>query len=113
MNLNQALDTKWTSYYLNQEKQEFDEPFEYFVASKGVCMVEGIKIRINDDFGSRTVKSGTYELRCTDVTRGLLPRMQMKQTRILLKLCDIDEEAAIQAAAVAAAAASKNAGKKK
>lgn len=113
MHLNQPAETKWTTYYLNQEKQEFDEPFEYFVSSKGVCMVEGLKIRINDEFGSRTVKSGTYELRCTDVTRGLPPRMQMKQTRILLKLCDIDEEAAVQAAAVAAAAAAKGAGKKK
>lgn len=68
---------------------------------------------MNEDFGSRTVKPGSYELRITDVTRDLPPRMQMKQVRVLLKLVDLDEEAAALAAAAAAALTAKGGAKKK
>jgi len=37
-----------------------------------------------------------------DVTKGLPPRMQMKSLKILIKFVDLDEEAAIVAAALAA-----------
>jgi len=45
-----------------------------------------------------TVKSGTYELRIQEVTKGLPLRMRVKNARVLLKLVDLDEEAAILAA---------------
>jgi len=62
-------------------------------------LIEGIKIRINDDLGDRTIKSGSYELRCSDVTKGLPSRMKAKDLKFLIKLVDLDEEAAILAAA--------------
>ena len=65
-------------------------------------MVEGIKFRVNDDLGERTVKVGTYELRISEVTIGLPPRMLSKNSRILIKFADLDEEAAAAAALVAA-----------
>ena len=77
-------------------------------------MVEGIKFRVNDDLGERTVKVGTYELRISEVTKGLPRRMLSKNYRILIKFADLDEEAAAAAALLAAQAASKGgAGKKK
>jgi hypothetical protein len=65
-------------------------------------MVEGIKFRVNDDLGERTVKVGTYELRISEVTKGLPRRMLSKNYRILIKFADLDEEAAAAAALLAA-----------
>ena len=80
---------------------------------KGVCFVSGITFKVNDDLGPKTIQTGSYEIRVTDVTRGLPPRMLMRNTKILLKLVDLDAEAAAAAAAAAAANAAKTAGKKK
>ena len=57
-----------------------------------------MKFRLNDDLGSKTIKSGTYELRITDVTKGLPPRLKTKSVKVLIKFVDLDEEAAIIAA---------------
>jgi len=72
---------------------------------KGVCLVSGISFKINDDLGAQTIQTGNYEIRVTDITRGLPPRMLMRDTKILLKLVDLDAEAAAVAAAAAAASA--------
>ncbi len=63
--------------------------------------------------GAQTIKTGCYEILVTDVTKGLPPRYLMRNTKILLKLVDLDEEAAAAAAAAAAAVAAKTTGKKK
>jgi hypothetical protein len=63
-----------------------------------LCLIEGIKFKINEDLGERTVKSGTYEIRITDETKGLPSRMKTKNAKILIKFVDFDEEAAIIAA---------------
>jgi hypothetical protein len=94
---------KWTTYFINPLKQDFDGPFEFYQSDSGACLINDLKIRVNDDFGSKTIKSGSYELVCSDVTENLPPRMQMKQVRFLLKLVDLDEEAATLAAASVAA----------
>lgn len=52
---------------------------------EGVTTVEGLSFRLDSEF-----KAGTYQLVCKDVTPGLPPRMQMKHTRILVKLVDLD-----------------------
>jgi hypothetical protein len=70
--------TKWTTHYLNPSKQEFEEPYEYYFSEKGVCLINNLRIKVNDDFGARTIKTGSYELVCTDVTENLPPRMRMK-----------------------------------
>jgi len=67
-----------------------------------LCLIDGIRFKINEDLGDRTVKSGTYEIRITDVTKGLPSRMKTKNVKILIKFVDLDEEAAIIAAAAAA-----------
>lgn len=69
----------------------------------GVCFVQGIKFRPNDDLGERTVKSGTYELRISEVTKNMPASMKTKNVKILIKFVDLDEEAAIVAAAAQAA----------
>ena len=66
-------------------------------------MINNLRIKVNEDFGVRTIKTGSYELVCSDVTENLPPRMRMKQVRFLLKLVDLDEEAALSAASAAAA----------
>lgn len=77
-----------------------------------MCLIEGIKFRLNDDLGERTIKPGSYELRITEVTKGLPSRMKTKNTKILIKFVDLDEEAALLAAAAEKAVQSKG-GKKK
>jgi len=62
-------------------------------------MIEGIKFKVNDDLGARTIKSGTYELRISDMTKGMPPRMKVRNSKVLIKFADLDEEAAIIAAA--------------
>jgi hypothetical protein len=57
-----------------------------------------MKFRLNDDLGIKTIKSGTYELRITDVTKGLPSRLKTKSVKVLIKFVDLDEEAAIIAA---------------
>lgn len=56
-------------------------------------MIEGLTFKVNDDLGERTLKAGTYEMRISDVTKNLPPRMKIKTTKICLKLVDLDEEA--------------------
>jgi len=51
----------------------------------GVVEVSQLTYRLNEDF-----RAGTYILTCKDVTPGLPPRMQMKHTKILIKLVDLD-----------------------
>lgn len=81
-------------------------------SAKGECVFDGIRYRPNDDLGEASLKPGTYEMYVKDITEGLPPRMRMATTKMLIKLADLDEEAAIAAAAAAAAAAAKG-GKKK
>jgi hypothetical protein len=57
-----------------------------------------MKFRLNDDLGVKTIKSGTYELRITDATKGLPSRLKTKSVKVLIKFVDLDEEAAIIAA---------------
>jgi hypothetical protein len=104
----------WHRYYANQFKSEEDQ-FEFFNSKEGVCMIEGIKFNVNDDLGIRTVKAGTYELRISESTKGLPLRMRVKNAKVLLKLVDLDEEAAIAAAAAEAGKQEKKGpgGKKK
>ena len=78
-----------------------------------MCDIEALKWKVNDDLGERTVKSGTYELRISDVTKGLPSRMRTKNAKVLIKFVDLDEEAAAAAAALAAQQASKGPGGKK
>ena len=62
----------------------------------GVAEVAGLTFRLDSEF-----KAGTYILVCKDVTPGLPPRMQMKHTKILFKLVDLDpppEEEQVQPA---------------
>lgn len=91
------------NYYFNPLKQDFEEPFEYFQSDQGVCLINDLRIKVNEDYGPRTIKSGSYELICSEVTANLPPRMRMKPVKFLLKLIDLDEEAAALAAASAAA----------
>ena len=70
--------TKWNTHFLNPLKQEFEEPFEYFLSSEGVCLINNLRIKVNEDYGARTIKPGSYELVCSDVTENLPPRMRMK-----------------------------------
>ena len=72
--------------------------FEYFKSSEGVCSIEGLRFKVNDALGEKTVKSGTYELRISDVTKGLPSRMKTNSAKVLIKFVDLDEEAAILAA---------------
>jgi len=104
---------KWTNFYLNPLKQDFEEPFEYYRSESGVCLINDLRIKVNEDYGERTIRPGSYELVCSDVTENLPPRMRMKTVRFLLKLVDLDEEAATIAAASAAAQAAKGGAKKK
>ena len=85
----------WVRYFASQQSEE---PFAYFKSEGGVCHINGMKFRLNDDLGLKTIKSGTYELRITDVTKGLPPRLKTKSVKILIKFVDLDEEAAIIAA---------------
>jgi len=62
-------------------------------------MIEGIKFKVNDDLGARTIKAGTYELRISDMTKGMPPRMKVRNSKVLIKFADLDEEAALIAAA--------------
>jgi len=41
-------------------------------------LINNLRIKVNDDYGARTIKTGSYELVCTDVTENLPPRMRMK-----------------------------------
>jgi len=86
---------------VNQFDKEGD-PFQCFNSVEGICNIEGIKFKVNDDLGERTVKSGVYELRISDVTKGLPSRMKVRNAKVLIKFVDLDEEAAIAAAALAA-----------
>jgi hypothetical protein len=45
-------------------------------------------------FVSNIFKSGPYEIICRDVTKGLPEKEKMAEMRILLKVIDLDEEAA-------------------
>ena len=76
-------------------------------------MIEGLKFKVNDELGQRTIKAGTYELRITDVTAGLRPTMKAKNQKILIKFADLDEEAAMAAAAAAQEKEKKGPGGKK
>lgn len=38
-------------------------------------MIENIMFKVNEDYGTMTIKSGTYELAISDVTPNLPPRM--------------------------------------
>lgn len=51
----------------------------------GVVEIHELTYRLNEEF-----KAGSYILICKDVTPGLPPRMQMKHTKILIKLVDLD-----------------------
>lgn len=51
----------------------------------GVVEINELTYRLNEEF-----KAGSYILICKDVTPGLPPRMQMKHTKILIKLVDLD-----------------------
>ena len=61
--------------------------------------MQGIKFRPNDELNERTIKSGTYELRISDATKNMPARMKTKNVKILIKIVDLDEEAANAAAA--------------
>lgn len=100
---------QWVRYFFDQTKEQACPTFK---SNEGVCLIEGIKFRLNDDLGERTIKPGSYELRITEVTKGLPSRMKTKNTKILIKFVDLDEEAALLAAAAEKAVQSKG-GKKK
>mmetsp|Transcript_2298 Transcript_2298/g.3139 ORF Transcript_2298/g.3139 Transcript_2298/m.3139 type:complete len:81 (+) Transcript_2298:1565-1807(+) len=51
----------------------------------GLVEVGDLTFRLNEEF-----RAGSYLLVCKDVTPGLPPRMQMKHTKILIKLVDLD-----------------------
>ena len=54
---------------------------------EGVCEVNGIRFCIDKSF-----TAGAYTIICRDVTKGLPPRMQMKNIKILLKIADLTEQ---------------------
>lgn len=87
----------WVRYYANQKKTD-DDQYDYFKSKDGYCSIEGLTFKVNDELGVKTVKSGTYELRITDVTKGLPSRMRTKNAKVLIKFLDLDEEAALVAA---------------
>lgn len=78
-----------------------------------MCSIENLRFKVNDELGQRTIKAGTYELRISDVTVGLKPSMKTKPQKILIKFADLDEEAAIAAAALAQEKEKKGPGGKK
>jgi hypothetical protein len=84
---------QWVRYWANQLRE--DSPFDSFKTKEGVCLIQGLTFKVNEDLGERTIKSGTYELIISDVTKNLPPRMKIKTTRICLKLVDLDEEASL------------------
>ena len=86
----------WVQYYWDQTKEE---AFQTYASQEGVCLVQGIKFRPNDELNERTIKSGTYELRISDATKNMPARMKTKNVKILIKIVDLDEEAANAAAA--------------
>lgn len=90
----------WVRYHFDQTKEE---ACQTYASQEGVCFVQGIKFRLNDELGERTVKSGTYELRISDVTKNMPARMKTTNVKILVKFVDLDEEAAMAAAAAQAA----------
>jgi len=51
----------------------------------GNVEVGDLTYRLNEEF-----RAGSYIMICKDVTPGLPPRMQMKHTRVLVKLVDLD-----------------------
>ena len=76
-----------------------EEMLVHVESNAGVATVEDLTFRLDPDF-----KAGTYMIVCKDVTPGLPPRMQMKHTRVLLKLVDLDpppEDEQVQAKAPA------------
>ena len=54
-------------------------------SASGVVEVSELSFRLNEEF-----RASSYILVCKDVTPGLPPRMQMKHTKILVKLIDLD-----------------------
>ena len=67
----------------------YPERCEEMVVTKqstaGVVEISELFFSLNDEF-----RAGSYILICKDVTPGLPPRMQMKHTKILIKLVDLD-----------------------
>jgi len=67
----------------------YPEPVEEMIvktqSNAGVVELGELNFRLNDEF-----RAGSYVLVCKDVTPGLPPRMQMKHTKILVKLIDLD-----------------------
>jgi hypothetical protein len=82
---------KWIRYFVDQEG---DEPLKTIQSEKGECIVTGLFYKPNDDLGDKSLSPGSFEMIITDVTQGLPPRLKMKKTVVLLKLVDLDTEAA-------------------
>lgn len=67
----------------------YPEPVDEMIvktqSNAGAIELGELSFRLNDEF-----RAGSYILVCKDVTPGLPPRMQMKHTKILVKLIDLD-----------------------
>ena len=62
-----------------------EEMLTYVDSEAGLATIADLTFRLDKEF-----KAGTYQIICKDVTPGLPPRMQMKHTKILFKLVDLD-----------------------
>ena len=70
------------------DRQLENEDMEYTVQTEeGLCEVKGIRFIIDKKF-----TAGTYIITVRDVTKGLPPRMLMKNMKILFKIVDLTVE---------------------
>ena len=77
-----------------------------FKSDAGVAEVGELTFRLDPEF-----RAGSYLMVCKDVTPGLPPRMQMRHTKILVKIVDLDPPPEEEETSKAPAKAAK--GKKK
>ena len=61
--------------------------FAYATSEAGIVELNNIFFKVDHVF-----KAGTYLVICRDVTKGLPPRMKMKNTKLLLKMVNLDPE---------------------
>lgn len=57
------------------------------LTEQGLCEIKGIRFNIDKKF-----TAGSYTITVRDVTKGLPPRMLMKNMKILLKIVDLTVE---------------------
>jgi len=68
-----------------------EEMFVYASSTGGVIELNNLFFKCYPEF-----KAGNYIIICREVTKGLPPRMKMKNTKVLLKLVNLDPEPEVE-----------------